>query len=363
MESGDEDEDTAWFRPVWQTDEDTEPPGRPLPRRQAVVEPDYTHPLLTPLARAQDAVARLEASAAAAAPAIAEGLRARLSYREAAGWLAYAHVWIHPRDLALRDASVTGSYGAAAHAGCLETQLPATTAHGTHFEEAPSDRAVERALRLAHLWRHLAERRTWSPLETPDSLDETMQYLHMASARGAAEEWLASLPAIGQGPALIRAGRAARDWMNRPATTKPLTADGIFLAACLWRQGRDSGAIPLPFWLASEQRLNRLALQTGLAWMAAFLECVADAARASLADLGRLQLASEKGKLLARTARSKLPAAFDCALRSPVLTARSLADRLKITPQAALGLLRQLAAHGVVREATARASWRVYVLS
>jgi predicted transcriptional regulator len=43
-------------------------------------------------------------------------------------------------------------------------------------------------------------------------------------------------------------------------------------------------------------------------------------------------------------------------LRTPVVTARGLADSLTVTPQAALGLLRQLIAVGVVREATGRAA-------
>src|SRR5690242_7271959 len=77
-----------------------------------------THPLLIPLADAVDAVARLEASiAGAASQAVAEGLRARIAYREAVGWLAHAHTWIHPRDLALRDAGLTGSYTVASLAG------------------------------------------------------------------------------------------------------------------------------------------------------------------------------------------------------------------------------------------------------
>ena len=62
----------------------------------------------------------------------------------------------------------------------------------------------------------------------------------------------------------------------------------------------------------------------------------------------------------ARTARSHLPRALDHVLRTPVVTARGLADSLSITPQAALGLLRQLIAAGVVREATGRAAWRAF---
>jgi hypothetical protein len=91
-----EDEDGNWFRPVWETEDEAalDPPGRSRPRKPAT-EPDYDYPLLTSVARAQDAVARLEARAETASAVVAEGLRARLSYLEAAGWLRCAHVWIH----------------------------------------------------------------------------------------------------------------------------------------------------------------------------------------------------------------------------------------------------------------------------
>src|SRR3954471_2991672 len=101
-----EEEDDYWFRPVWETEDTLEPPGTPRARKTAP-EPDLHHPLLEPLARAQEAVTRLETGVELASPAVAEGLRARLSYREAAGWLGYAHVWIHPHDLALRDRGLT----------------------------------------------------------------------------------------------------------------------------------------------------------------------------------------------------------------------------------------------------------------
>src|SRR5690349_20248348 len=54
-----EEEDDYWFRPVWETDDALEPPGTPRARK-AALEADLHHPLLTPLARAQEAVARLE---------------------------------------------------------------------------------------------------------------------------------------------------------------------------------------------------------------------------------------------------------------------------------------------------------------
>ena len=73
-----------------------------------------------------------------------------------------------------------------------------------------------------------------------------------------------------------------------------------------------------------------------------------------------MQRAEAAGGTLARTARSHLPRALDHVLRTPVVTARGLAEDLSITPQAALRLLRQLTAAGVVREATGRAAWRAF---
>jgi hypothetical protein len=361
--TGDPEEDEEFWRPPWETDDEDalEPPGRVRPRRPPA-EPDFTHPLLAPLARAQDAVARLEARAEAASPAAAEGMRARMSYREASGWLSHSHIWIHPQDLALRDAGLTGSYGAADRAGRLASELPATAAHGSGFDATPSDIAVGLALRMARLWRRLAEFRTWAPVADAAAMRETLQSM---GCRGAfttaeAEEWLASVHIREQGPALIRAGRAARDWMNR-AASEPLSPDGIFLAACLWREKGFGRVISLPFW-AAQDRHHRLSLQIGLAWMSGFLDCVAVAARAASEELVRLQAAEKKGQALVRTARSRLPDAVNSVLRAPIVTVRGLANSLDVTPQAALGLLRQLIEAGIIREATGRGSWRAFVI-
>src|SRR5436305_15064431 len=86
--------------------------------------------LLIPLARAQDAVARLAASVAAAPEDVAAGLRARLALFEAAGYLAHHGAAVHPHDLALRAANLTGSYIAAAITGRLEEAAPWTTEGG-----------------------------------------------------------------------------------------------------------------------------------------------------------------------------------------------------------------------------------------
>ena len=173
-----EKEDEDWFQPPWETetDIDLDPPGSSR-AKAAAVEPDYRHPLLIPVARAQEAVTRLEARAEGASAPVAEGLRARMAYREATGWLSYAHVSIHPHDLALRDRGLTGSYGAAFLSGRLEAQIPSTAAREFGFESSPSDIMVGQALRMAQLWRRLAELRTWRPIANAEAMRETLQSL------------------------------------------------------------------------------------------------------------------------------------------------------------------------------------------
>jgi hypothetical protein len=121
--------------------------------------------------------------------------------------------------------------------------------------------------------------------------------------------------------------------MNQPGV-KERGPDALFLVACLWRdKGRP---IALPFWSAPEQHHHRLSLQFGLAWMAEFLECVTAAAMVGLRELERLLQVEEKGRLLAVTARSRLPHAVDAMIRTPIVSARSLAKALDVTPQAGL---------------------------
>jgi hypothetical protein len=363
MPDPEEDDAAVWFRPPWATESELAPPGPPHPRK-AAPEPDHAHPLLSPLARAQDALARLETRAECASPAVAEGLRARLAYQEAAGWLAQAHIWIHPRDLALRDGAMTGSCGVAALAGRLGTALPATLARGSELDAALSDIAVDQALRLARLWRRLAEVRSWKPLVDADAMRAMLEALGARGARADTEiaDWLAMVHLRDDVPALIRAGRAARDWTNRPCA-EPRASDGVFLAACLWRNKGFGQTVSLPFWSAPDLRHNRLTLGVGTARLASFLECVAAAARIGSDELARLQRADAKGGALPGTARSRLSDALDAVLRAPVVTVRGLAQKLGVSRQAALGLLRQLTEAGIVREASGRASWRVFELA
>jgi hypothetical protein len=368
--AGDPENDPGiWLRPVWETEDDgaLEPPGRPRARK-APAEPDYDHPLLAPLARAQEAVARLEAKTEASSAVVAEGLLARMSYLEAAGWLRHAHIWIHPWDLALRDHGAMTSYGAAARSDRLETVMPATIGQQSGLDVVVAsgaiglDTAVNRALGLARMWRRLAELRSWRPLADAQSVPQTLQSLGCGRPEeGIIEDWLAGTYNRDQGPDLIQAAKAARDWMSQPGI-KERDPDGVFLAACLWQEKHRSAPIPLPFWAAPEPHHHRLGLKIGLAWVAEFLECVTAAAMIGLRELARLQEAEKKGRMMGATKRSRLPAAVDTVLREDIVTAATLAKAINVTPQAAWALLRQLTAAGIVREATGRASWRAYTL-
>ena len=151
-------------------------------------------------------------TAAAASPAVAEGLRARIAYREAAGWLAHAHTWIHPPDLALRDAGLTGSYAAAALAGRLSAELPTMAARDSQPDVVPSE-VVAGALRLARLWRRLAEHRTWRPIADAAVVRETLGSLgwRATSDDAAIDDWLETTSRPDRSLTLISAGHGGRD--------------------------------------------------------------------------------------------------------------------------------------------------------
>jgi HTH DNA binding domain len=264
--------------------------------------------------------------------------------------------------------SVT-SYGAAARIDQLATVLPATVGQHANLNYVVEtgaiglDTAANRALNLARMWRRLAELRTWRPLADAEAMRKTLQSLGYGSVENEViKDWLAGVYGCERRPDLIRAGRAAVDWLCQPGV-RDKDPDGVFLGICVWRDKNRNAPIPLPFWSAPETHHNRLGLKTGIGWMAEFLECVAASALVGLRELSRLNEAEQKGRAIRSTKRSRLPDAVDAVLRAPIVTTTSLAKSLDATPQAAWALLRQLIAAGIVREATGRSSWRAYVLA
>jgi hypothetical protein len=320
--------------------------------------------LLLPLARAQDALARLEASTAAASPEVAEGLRARIALREASGWLAHHGVWVHPVDLALREAGLTGSYAAARLGERLPSVLPATaTASGQGPTEAPEDQDVALALTFARLWRRLAESRTWRPLDDAAAFAAAMAPF---AEREVGEKFVsmkAQLDETADLPPLLAAGLVARDWRKAGGEGGDrLSLAGLFAAACLWRAQAGTGDPGLTVWSAPVQALHRLALRPRAQWLAGFLACVAEAAGQAGRELARLRQARTRAAGIAATARSHVPGAAALVLRHPVITARLLGERLGLSPRAGLGLAGQLVRAGVLREATGRGAWRAWVV-
>lgn len=369
-------DERAWPRHPWEDEPaDDLPAPRPNGPAGRAAGPLDIAALLLPLAEASAALARLDARLDGAPPDLAGGLRARLALREAAGWLAHQHgTWVHPTDLGLRDAGLTGSVTAAAMSGRLHRALPATTATATATGTAPApvaeDLAIAQALQLGRWWRRLAEHRTWSPLAAAPALRQILAQLgDQEPAEDMLADWLAAFagrpPAAGWAePALLRVARAAQAWAawdyTGSARADRLPTAALFLAACLWRRHGTTSTMALPFWSAPPRRLDALALATGPAWIAGVLAAVAEAAQRAGQELSRLQTAAGRAAALRRTARSRLPAAASLALREPVLTAAGLAAGLRTSHQAALGLLRQLVAAGVLQEATGRAAWRAF---
>lgn len=373
MSEGDDD---PWFRQPWDdqgTIEDVEDLNATFPISPIRTSDADVATLLAPLAGASAALARLDARLEGADPAVAEGLRARLALREAAGWLAHQHgTWVHPTDLGLRAASMTGSLTAAAMSGRLRAVLPATMEDGPSPEALAEDLAIGQALQLGQLWRRLAEHRSWTPLGDAASLGPVLTQLgSVEPSEAVVADWLrqfAGRPEVSSAamPALLLAAQAAQAWPgHEPGQGRGdrLGTAALFLAACAWRRAGGTPTLALPVWSATPGHLGALALTAGPAWLAGLLDGVADAAHRAGQELSRLQAAAGRAGSLRRTARSQLPAAATLALRSPVLTARGLADRLRISPQAALALLKQLVAASVLREATGRASWRAFVVA
>jgi hypothetical protein len=380
------DDTDPWLRPVWE-DEPAEngidPPAMTARNWPVRNQPTAAHglnpsKLLTPMAEASAALARLDARLEAADPAVADGLRGRLALREAAGWLAHRYgTWVHPTDLGLREAGLTGSVTAAAMGGRLRAILPATLDNQAPPERLAEDQGIAQALHLGRLWLRLARNSSWTPLADAASLAALLGQLgDYACTRDAAADWLgrftgrasaADVNAADHGlPALARAGLSAQAWRaQEPAQGRgdQLSTAAVFLAACLWRRVGNTPTVALPFWSATPHQLDALGRLAGPDWLAGWLGAVCDAVQRAGQDLSRLQMAAGRAAALRRTARSRLPAAAALALRQPVLTASGLAARLRITPQAALILLKQLVAAGVLREATGRAAWRAFVVA
>jgi hypothetical protein len=338
------------------------------------MDPALAAALLRPLAEAADALSRLDALAGAAVPAVRDGLVARLALAEASGWLAVSEIWIDPRDLALREARLTGSATAALMLERLGSALPATVqAAAQPHAEAPADAAIEQALSLAAALRGGAD-----PLDSPDAFLAAMAPLGPATwparsavagvaAPGFAVWRQALLVPLDALPALPAAALAAAGWARQAGEAepaRPTEAQALLLAAALLRRRSRAPAVPLPFWAGFAQGPRRRPQLQDPRWPLLFLDGVAEAARRGLAELSWLNAAAARAASLAARERSHGQAgkAAEIALRQPVMTAAGLATALGATPQGALLIIKRLMAAGILREATGRTSFRAFMV-
>jgi HTH DNA binding domain len=376
---GDGDDDADLLRPSWhdtpdETDADRRGVSRPRPGAgQALPSSPDTWlsgaelaGLLVPLCDATDALARLDARAAAAADAVRDGLRARMATAEAAGWLAHAHAWVHPLDLSLRAAGLTASTALAA-VGRGARSLPQTFAGAAGPFATPASAAAALAplgagaldpARLAAWWAAHAPSAPARPRYGQRGGEGTREKM----------------------PPLLAVARAAQGWMEAGLTARPDPLHALL--AAIGRCGGEGPActVFVPVWaaypavgFAARDALPGLRSDAAdrvagrgrpVTWPLAFLHLVAESARMALRELDRLEAAAEQGRgvVAGGDKRSRLPDALDALLRVPALTPKALAARLKVAPQTGTALLQELQGRGVVREVTGRGSFRAFAI-
>jgi hypothetical protein len=258
---------------------------------------------------------------------------------------------------------------------------------------AAGDRAVADALALARLLRRSAGRRDL--FGTVTEAERTLAPFGtgpLDPVRFA--QWRAAFPPVaqttrrrpgrpGEGgpprlPALVIAAQAVDVWMESGIADHPTSLPAVLAGVCLLAHTGPAHAVFVPVWaaypaVAFGDRDALPALRSDVAdrlvgwgkavpWPVTFLHLIAEGARAGLRDLDRLVVAAAQGRGLAAQVdrRSRLPDAADAALRVPVLTPTALALRLRIAPQTATALLRELCATGLIREVTGRKSFRAF---
>ena len=141
--------------------------------------------------------------------------------------------------------------------------------------------------------------------------DTAAQIARPRAALPAPDRGKADRPPCAALPPLLHAGEAALGWMESGATDQPDAIVALAITALLLARSETLQMIPLPFWAAwpalghpQEEGLPRLrpALARELAgadrapWAVVFLSLAAEAARACLRELDRLQEAAQAGK-------------------------------------------------------------------
>jgi hypothetical protein len=184
-------------------------------------------------------------------------------------------------------------------------------------------------------------------------------------------------------PPLLAIARAAEAFMEAAITTPAVPALAMVAAMARCRAGTSTAAaqtVFVPVWAAgpaigfgdrhglpglrSDAADRLVGRHRAVTWPLAFLHLVAESAHMAARELDRLEAVAGQGRGLAaglnRSAR--LPDALEALLRAPVLTPNALAARLKVAPQTATALLRELQGRGLVKELTGRGRFRAFAI-
>jgi hypothetical protein len=265
-------------------------------------------------------------------------------------------------------------------------------------ELAASDAAMTEALTLARALPRLSGKRAGAAFPHATSVAETMRMLGASPLDPAVfTAWwdaVAPQPVVRRHrfgrrhekggapplPPLLAAAQVAESWMEAGLTDPPTPAQALLLSAAILSCAGSLRVACLPVWAAypavgfgdraslptlrSDAADRLVGLGVPIAWPLAFLHLVAESARMGLRELDRLDAAAEKGRALTARAdkRSRLPDAIEALLRHPALTPSALATELRIAPQTATALLRELQARRLVREVTRRGRFRAFAM-
>lgn len=340
-----EDEDISWGRSVDPLVEESEPRHTGM-----------TEGLVQDLMTATAALARLDERIAGAAPSVRAGWTARLLLEDAAaaarldGWLT------DPRRLLELDLGLAREANADDSKGLLVLQLlRAALRRSPRHLYQPAKLMAAAGLRQPSAKRRRAPvLPPWVELFLPDR-DQVRNALSKALDREA-------LTVLGQRPALLGAADLLQRWHESGAATVLGGTLGRHLtSAWLVRKGLLQVSLPLASvgWLGSR---GAYLPNDREHWPAAFIEGLTRAADRGLQLETRLAAFRRSLLEVAEAAGSKsaLPRVVEVLVARPAVTSAGLAAELGITPRAALGILSDLQARGLVVDMMGRKSFRAW---
>jgi hypothetical protein len=226
-------------------------------------------------------------------------------------------------------------------------------------DDEPGSKSVERALasardfldRLGKRPSLESDRTETDPLGlTPDINDESELFA----------EWRAVLDAVAYRPPLVSAALLMQAWHAIEPLPRQPWVGAILVGAALRQQGRlSSHLVALNVGLRAIRGATRFPVDLA-GQLVRWLEAIGAAAREGLREHDRLVLAHQllAHKLKGRRSTSKLPRLVDLLLAKPLITVPLIARELRVSPQAAQGLIAALGPS--VRERTGRSRYRAW---